>query len=39
MATTLCSIQEAFSGKSCEFVGEWLEKNNLQKLKPIFEGR
>ena len=25
-------------GKTQEFVGEWLERNNLQKLKSVFAG-
>ena len=28
-----------FIGKSLDFVGDWLEKNNLAKLKPLFEGK
>ena len=27
-----------FQGKSLEFVADWLEKNNLSKLKSVFEG-
>ena len=27
-----------FQGKSLEFVADWLEKNNLTKLKSVFEG-
>ena len=27
-----------FQGKSLEFVADWLEKNNLSKLKYVFEG-
>ena len=27
-----------FQGKSLEFVADWLEKNNLLKLKSVFEG-
>ena len=27
-----------FQGKMHEFVGEWMERNNLSKLKPVFEG-
>ena len=27
-----------FQGKRQEFVGEWMERNNLPKLKPVFEG-
>ena len=27
-----------FKGKMQEFIGEWLEKNNLSKLKFLFEG-
>ena len=27
-----------FQGKSLEFVVDWLEKNNLSKLKSVFEG-
>ena len=28
-----------FQGKSLEFVVDWLEKNNLSKLKSVFEGK
>ena len=27
-----------FQGKSLEFVADWLEKNNLLKLKSVFKG-
>ena len=27
-----------FQGESLEFVADWLEKNNLSKLKSAFEG-
>ena len=27
-----------FQGKTQEFVGEWLERNNLSKLKSVFKG-
>jgi len=27
-----------FQGESLEFVADWLEKNNLSKLKSVFEG-
>ena len=27
-----------FKGKMQEFIGEWLERNNLSKLKFLFEG-
>ena len=27
-----------FKGKMHEFIGEWLERNNLSKLKFLFEG-
>ena len=27
-----------FQGKSLEFVADWLEKNNLSKLKSVFKG-
>ena len=27
-----------FQGKSLEFVADWLERNNLSKLKSVFEG-
>ena len=27
-----------FQGKSLEFLADWLEKNNLSKLKSVFEG-
>ena len=27
-----------FYGKTQEFVGEWMERNNVSKLKSVFEG-
>ena len=27
-----------FQGKSLEFVADWLEKNNISKLKSVFKG-
>ena len=27
-----------FQGESLEFVADWLEKNNLSKLKSVFKG-
>ena len=33
------SAKEEFEGKSCQFVGEWLAKKNLEKLKNVFEGK
>ena len=38
MAPDLVEKTAYFQGESLEFVADWLEKNNLSKLKSVFEG-
>lgn len=39
MADDMTQQADFFAGKSLQFVSNWLEENNLAKLKPVFEGR
>ena len=40
MASTGTNVQKlsGFKNKSVEYVAEWLDRNKLRKLKPVFEG-